>query len=92
MVNSRVTIVDEATGRMRENSRWEDSLHQAVEAKELVYQQNKIYREGVDMDRLIEIRNADEAQASITFQVFFRYYSKLAGMSVSQHRSLVLRR
>jgi preprotein translocase subunit SecA len=36
VVNDEVVIVDESTGRMMEGRKWQDGLHQAVEAKELV--------------------------------------------------------
>ena len=38
VMNGEVVIVDEATGRLRLKSRWEDGIHQAVEAKERVLQ------------------------------------------------------
>lgn len=75
--------MDESTGRVREKSRWSESLHQAVEAKELVYQEKGVVREGVDPNTPIEVMPEEDTLASITFQVFFRYYKKLAGMSVS---------
>jgi preprotein translocase subunit SecA len=34
--NKEITIVDESTGRMMEGRRWQDGLHQAIEAKEMV--------------------------------------------------------
>ncbi len=34
--NNEVVIVDESTGRMMEGRKWQDGLHQAIEAKELV--------------------------------------------------------
>jgi preprotein translocase subunit SecA len=36
VVDDEVVIVDESTGRMMEGRKWQDGLHQAVEAKELV--------------------------------------------------------
>jgi len=81
VVNARIVIVDESTGRTRDTSRWQQALHQAVEAKEQVYQEKKFARDGVNMDKPIEIKSEDQTIASITFQVFFRYYPKLAGMS-----------
>jgi preprotein translocase subunit SecA len=36
VVKDEVVIVDESTGRMMEGRKWQDGLHQAVEAKELV--------------------------------------------------------
>ena len=84
VVDGKVTIIDESTGRMRLNSRWQNGLHEAVEAKERIYQENKKQREGVDLETLIKISEQDRLLASITFQVFFKYYAKLAGMSVSE--------
>ena len=37
IVDNKVKIVDEQTGRVMEGRRWSDGLHQAVEAKEKVY-------------------------------------------------------
>lgn len=34
--SKEITIVDESTGRMMEGRRWQDGLHQAIEAKEMV--------------------------------------------------------
>ena len=36
VVDDKVSIVDESTGRMMEGRKWQDGLHQAVEAKELI--------------------------------------------------------
>ncbi len=62
--NGEVLIVDEFTGRIMYGRRYNEGLHQAIEAKE-----------GVSV--------ADEAKtlATITFQNFFRLYSKLSGMT-----------
>lgn len=59
-----VIIVDPFTGRMQPGRRWNEGLHQAIEAKE-----------GVKIQK--ETRTA----ASITFQNYFRFYKKLAGMT-----------
>ncbi len=59
-----VVIVDPFTGRMQPGRRWNEGLHQAIEAKE-----------GVAIQK--ETRTA----ASITFQNYFRFYTKLAGMT-----------
>ena len=59
-----VIIVDTFTGRLMPGRRYNDGLHQAIEAKEGV----KIQRES----RTI---------ATITFQNYFRMYSKLSGMT-----------
>jgi preprotein translocase subunit SecA len=62
--NGEVVIVDAFTGRMQPGRRWNEGLHQAIEAKE-----------GVKIQK--ETRTA----ASITFQNYFRFYDKLAGMT-----------
>jgi preprotein translocase subunit SecA len=62
--DGEVLIVDEFTGRIMYGRRYNDGLHQAIEAKE-------------------GVRIADESKtlATITFQNFFRMYSKLSGMT-----------
>ncbi len=62
--NGEVIIVDEFTGRLMIGRRYNDGLHQAIEAKENVHvaQENKTF-------------------ATITFQNYFRMYTKLAGMT-----------
>lgn len=62
--DGEVIIVDEFTGRLMYGRRYNDGLHQAIEAKENV----KIERESKTL-------------ASITFQNYFRLYSKLSGMT-----------
>ncbi|MBR2404106.1 MAG: preprotein translocase subunit SecA, partial [Clostridia bacterium] len=59
-----VIIVDEFTGRLMHGRRYNDGLHQAIEAKE-----------GVTIAR------ESKTLATITFQNFFRLYSKLSGMT-----------
>ncbi|MCR5141532.1 MAG: preprotein translocase subunit SecA [Ruminococcus sp.] len=59
-----VMIVDEFTGRIMVGRRYNDGLHQAIEAKEGV----KVARESKTI-------------ATITFQNYFRLYSKLSGMT-----------
>ncbi|DBA97691.1 TPA: hypothetical protein ACH3X3_012580 [Trebouxia sp. C0006] len=63
-VSGEVHIIDRSTGRIRPRTRWQDNIHQAVEAKEKV----KVGTDSV-------------TQASVTYQCFFRYYPKLAGMT-----------
>lgn len=62
--NNEVVIVDENTGRLMVGRRFNEGLHQAIEAKEDV----KVMRESRTL-------------ASITFQNYFRMYTKLAGMT-----------
>ncbi len=62
--DGEVVIVDAFTGRLQPGRRWNDGLHQAVEAKEGV-----------------TIQKESRAVASITFQNFFRFYKKVAGMT-----------
>ncbi|CAD7704468.1 unnamed protein product [Ostreobium quekettii] len=81
VMNGEVVIVDEATGRLRVKSRWEDGIHQAVEAKERVLQDKGVAGEGVVGNETVEVKPQNYTIASVTFQVFFKYYKKLAGMS-----------
>lgn len=62
--DGEVLIVDEFTGRIMYGRRYNNGLHQAIEAKE-------------------NIKIADESKtlATITFQNYFRMYSKLSGMT-----------
>ena len=62
--DDNVIIVDTFTGRLMPGRRYNDGLHQAIEAKE-----------GVNIQR--ESRTI----ATITFQNYFRMYSKLSGMT-----------
>ncbi len=59
-----VIIVDEFTGRLMIGRRFNDGLHQAIEAKEGV-----------------KIANESKTLATVTFQNFFRLYTKLSGMT-----------
>ncbi|MGN1319901.1 MAG: preprotein translocase subunit SecA, partial [Acutalibacteraceae bacterium] len=62
--NGEVIIVDEFTGRPMYGRRYNEGLHQAIEAKEGV-----------------KVANESKTLATITFQNFFRLYSKLSGMT-----------
>ena len=62
--DGEIVIVDEFTGRMMEGRRFNDGLHQAIEAKEGV-----------------KIKSESKTLATITFQNFFRLYTKLSGMT-----------
>ncbi len=62
--DGEVLIVDEFTGRIMIGRRYNEGLHQAIEAKEGV-----------------QIRSENKTLATITFQNFFRMYSKLSGMT-----------
>ena len=59
-----VIIVDEFTGRLMYGRRYNEGLHQAIEAKEGV-----------------KVEHESKTLATITFQNFFRLYSKLSGMT-----------
>ena len=59
-----VVIVDTFTGRLMPGRRYNDGLHQAIEAKERV-----------------SIQKESRTIATITFQNYFRMYSKLSGMT-----------
>ena len=62
--DGQVIIVDEFTGRLMYGRRYNEGLHQAIEAKEGV-----------------QVANESKTLATITFQNFFRLYSKLSGMT-----------
>ena len=62
--DDQVIIVDEFTGRLMYGRRYNEGLHQAIEAKEGVV-----------------VANESKTLATITFQNFFRLYSKLSGMT-----------
>ncbi len=62
--DGQVIIVDEFTGRLMYGRRYNEGLHQAIEAKEGV-----------------SVANESKTLATITFQNFFRLYSKLSGMT-----------
>ena len=60
----QIIIVDEFTGRLMFGRRFNEGLHQAIEAKE-----------GVTVEK------ESQTLAAITFQNYFRMYTKLAGMT-----------
>ncbi len=62
--DNAVIIVDSFTGRLMPGRRYNDGLHQAIEAKEGV-----------------KVQKESRTIATITFQNFFRLYSKLSGMT-----------
>ncbi len=62
--DDQVIIVDEFTGRLMYGRRYNEGLHQAIEAKEGV-----------------SVAHESRTLATITFQNFFRLYSKLSGMT-----------
>ena len=62
--DGEVIIVDEFTGRLMFGRRYNEGLHQAIEAKEGV-----------------KVAQESKTLATITFQNFFRLYSKLSGMT-----------
>ena len=62
--DGEVIIVDEFTGRLMYGRRYNEGLHQAIEAKEGV-----------------EVARESRTLATITFQNYFRLYSKLSGMT-----------
>lgn len=61
---NEVVIVDEFTGRLMQGRRYNEGLHQAIEAKEAV----PILQESMTL-------------ATISFQNYFRLYTKLSGMT-----------
>lgn len=62
--DGEVIIVDEHTGRLMQGRRYNEGLHQAIEAKEKV----PVLQESMTL-------------ATISFQNYFRLYSKLSGMT-----------
>ena len=62
--DNQVLIVDEFTGRIMLGRRYNEGLHQAIEAKEGV-----------------KVEHESKTLATITFQNYFRLYSKLSGMT-----------
>lgn len=62
--DGEVIIVDEFTGRLMFGRRYNEGLHQAIEAKEGV-----------------KVASESKTLATVTFQNFFRLYSKLSGMT-----------
>ncbi|MGI8635207.1 MAG: hypothetical protein ACR2KZ_07370, partial [Segetibacter sp.] len=61
---NEVIIVDEFTGRLMQGRRYNEGLHQAIEAKESV-----------------PVLSESMTLATISFQNYFRLYSKLSGMT-----------
>jgi len=62
--DGEIIIVDEFTGRLMYGRRYNEGLHQAIEAKERV-----------------KVASESKTLATITFQNFFRLYTKLSGMT-----------
>ncbi len=62
--DNQVLIVDEFTGRIMLGRRYNEGLHQAIEAKENV-----------------KVEHESKTLATITFQNYFRLYTKLSGMT-----------
>jgi preprotein translocase subunit SecA len=62
--DGEVIIVDEFTGRLMHGRRYNEGLHQAIEAKEKV-----------------EVRQESTTLATVSFQNYFRLYTKLSGMT-----------
>jgi len=62
--DGEVIIVDEHTGRLMQGRRYNEGLHQAIEAKENV-----------------TVQQESMTLATISFQNYFRLYSKLSGMT-----------
>ena len=62
--DGEILIVDDNTGRIMYGRRYNEGLHQAIEAKEGV-----------------KVREESKTLATITFQNYFRMYTKLSGMT-----------
>ena len=61
-----IVIIDEGTGRPMPDRKWSDGLHQAVEAKE---------------GTTIHYKGDSDHAAKITYQSYYKLYTKLAGMT-----------
>ena len=72
VVDDKVVIVDEFTGRQMAQRTWRQGLHQAVEAKEG-----------------IRLSDPSETIARISFQRYFRFYHRLAGMTGTAREAAV---
>ena len=64
VADGEVMIVDEFTGRLMPGRRYNEGLHQALEAKEQ-----------------LEVQQENKTYATITYQNYFRLYTKLSGMT-----------
>jgi preprotein translocase subunit SecA len=64
ILDNKIVIIDESTGRPMPDRQWNEGLHQAVEAKESV-----------------QINYKSDHAAQVTYQSFFKLYTKLAGMT-----------
>lgn len=64
ILNNKICIVDEFTGRVMEDRRWSMGIHEAIEIKEN-----------------IEVGEKTKTKTSMTYQNFFTFYPKLAGMT-----------
>src|SRR5262249_32064376 len=64
ILDQKIVIIDESTGRPMPDRQWNEGLHQAVEAKEGV-----------------PINYKSDHAAQITYQSYFKLYTKLAGMT-----------
>ena len=72
IVDEKVVIVDEFTGRQMAQRTWRQGLHQAVEAKEG-----------------LKLSDPSETIARISFQRYFRFYHRLAGMTGTAREAAV---
>lgn len=64
IVDGKIVIVDDRTGRIMEGRSWSGGLHQAIEAKEN-----------------LELTDPTYSHTQMSFQLFFRLYRNLGGMS-----------
>ncbi len=65
----KVVIIDHNTGRAMPGRRFNDGLHQAIEAKEAL------------LDSGVKILGDNKIAATITYQNLFRQYAKISGMT-----------
>jgi preprotein translocase subunit SecA len=83
IVDGKVAIVDEFTGRILPDRTWSLGLHQAVEAKEEACADGRT----PDGAPAVKITDENRTLASVTFQRYFKMYRKLAGMTGTAHQA-----
>ncbi|MDP3052479.1 MAG: preprotein translocase subunit SecA [bacterium] len=67
--NGEVIIIDEFTGHLMHGRRYSVGLHQAIEAKEWLF------------DKSVNVQLESRTLAQITIQNYFRLYKKISGMT-----------
>ena len=70
IIDNKIVIVDELTGRQMAQRTWREGLHQAIEVKEDA-----------------ELSDPSETLSRISFQRFFRQFTRLSGMTGTARES-----